>query len=226
MRTYYWGCSKFANWLRGTTYPPSATFKGWDEIHEEAKVAHPFRFWLADTLLDSIQNVIHYIPDKWDNLCCYLRNRVINRTHLLDTKLPPGQWQDTDTRILYGVMEALAYYVEVDCAAWTKKGTPREKGLKHLDWEITLTYDEDWMDEVIRGEPTDQAKSAMEVKELYLWWKDVRPNRPDPYDFIDEDIPNTDKDRFKEYTRMEQEYQDQDDAMLIRVIKARHGMWT
>ena len=223
MRFYFWTSSKFADWVRGTKYPYSAGFDEWDDIRDKARAAHPIRYWLAETLLDWIQDVVYYIPDKCHSIRCYCRNRFINRVHLIDTKLPPGTWQDTDTRILYGVMEALVFYVEVDCAAWIKKGTPREKGLEHLDWEITLTHD-DGVEDGLTGKPTHQAETAMEVMELYLWWLDIRPNRPDPYDFVDEGAEGLEK--YKEYTRMEVEQEEEDEANLIRVIKARGGMWT
>lgn len=224
MRSHYWTCSKFADWVRGTKKPSSATLEGWDEFEAETSAAHPFRYWLATTALDFIQDVVFYIPDKCFDIRCYCRNRFIQRVHLIDTKLTPGTWQDTDRRILHGVMEALVFYVEVDCAAWTKeKKTLREKGLEHLNWEITLT-DEDYKEEGVETQPTDQAKRAMEVKELYLWWKDVRPDRLEPYDFVDEEADGLD--RYKVCQRMEDEQEAEDTAMLIRVIKARHGMWT
>ncbi len=223
MRSHYWTCSKFADWLRGTKYPFSAGFDDWDDIHEEARSAHPFRYWLAETGLRWVQDVVFYIPDTWESIGHYCRNRFIQRVHLIDTKWPPGHWMDTDERILRGVMEALVFYVEIDCGAWGTKKDPREAGLEHLDWEAGLVH-EDWVDDDLVGTPTDQAERAMEVKSLYLWWKDERPARLDPYDFVDEEAEGLE--RYKECIRMEEEQQEEDDNNLIRVIKARHGMWT
>ena len=43
MRNHYWTCSKFADWLRGTTKGGAKTSEGWDEWEKRAK---------ADTLFD------------------------------------------------------------------------------------------------------------------------------------------------------------------------------
>ena len=224
MRSHYWTCSKFANWLRGTKKPASATFHGWDLFEASASASHPFRYWLATTLLDKLQDIVFYIPDKWDDLCCYCRNRFIQRVHLIDTKLPPGQWMDTDTRLLHGVMEALVFYVEVDCAAWTKeKMTEGEKGLKHLDWEIDLVHEE-WVADELIGMPTDQALAAAAVKRLYIWWTVIRPARVDPYDFVDEESEGLE--RYKLCTTIENFFEAEDEEMMMNVIRYRRGMWT
>ena len=51
----------------------------------------------------------------------------------------------------------------------------RELGLKYLEWEMNLMDDD-------KVHLTSQAKAAQEQYELYTWWKDIRPNRPDPYE--------------------------------------------
>lgn len=126
-------------------------------------------------------------------------------------------------------------------------------GLDHLDWETTLIKDESWGLEKNNpeyGKPTPQAEKAQEVSELYHWWKYVRPNRQDPYDasgwseysskkWEDGDglwdymcKEETEEEKL-EVTRMlelhnkiEEEYDQEDQDMLIKLIKIRRSLWT
>lgn len=65
----------------------------------------------------------------------------------------------------------------------------RERGLKFIDWHATLDYSEEEKENM--GFDDEQKyqeyikeyrKPWQEIKELYLWWKDVYPNRPCPMD--------------------------------------------
>ena len=98
------------------------------------------------------------------------------------------------------------------------------------------------------GELTGQAKNAREVKELYLWWTTVYPNRPDPYvvsgwsayceakrDLNDgrlfggKDTASLKKQSNKAsklLQKIEKQYTDEDELMMIRLIKARDSLWT
>ena len=97
--------------------------------------------------------------------------------------------------------------------------------------------------------------AAQETLILYKWWKYERPNRPDPYEvsgwnkYCDENfkeadgrgykplwdnlIKNKDEDE-NENTRnilnicrkVEKEQDEEDTAMLIRLVKIRKSLWT
>jgi hypothetical protein len=123
-----------------------------------------------------------------------------------------------------------------------------QAGLKYLEWECGLVMDKsytknkkDW------GKPTLQAKSAMEIIELYNWWKD-RDNRVDPYDDsgwtelcaerradghgilsdkgITEDFKKREKKALEKLKKLEEKYSKEDERMLIRLIKIREHLWT
>lgn len=110
---------------------------------------------------------------------------------------------------------------------------------------MTLT-DEEWIDDKSQAKPTYQAETAQEIVELYRWWTEVYPNRPEPMDasgwsnycdnqrergidFLDED-PEADKwDTAKMHDtmrEMEKAYEAEDTEMLIRLIKIRASLWT
>jgi hypothetical protein len=115
---------------------------------------------------------------------------------------------------------------------------------------MTLT-NEEWLEEGKKGEavPTGQALAAKEIKELYLWWTTVYPNRPDPYDAsgwtaaceasrianggklnwgVEKDpaLKKAQNKAHKLLQKIEADYEKEDEAMLIRLIKIRQSLWT
>jgi hypothetical protein len=99
------------------------------------------------------------------------------------------------------------------------------------------------------GKPTGQAIRAREIKELYVWWTTVYPNRPDPYEasgwtaaceaqraanggklsFSTPKDPVLKKQSDKAHKllqKIEADYEKEDTEMMIRLIKARDSLWT
>lgn len=130
-----------------------------------------------------------------------------------------------------------------------------EAGLEYLAWAAGLKNDE-YVDEndPSFGQPTQQALAAQETIALYRWWKEERPKRPDPMDasgwseycdekqkaaearggdsWIGSDMHESEESYDKSrkfhdaYRKIEQEQEDEDTAMLIRLVKARGSLWT
>jgi hypothetical protein len=127
-----------------------------------------------------------------------------------------------------------------------------QAGIDHLDWAMTLTFGNDMgVDEGDEhyGKPTGQAIRAKELKELYIWWTVTYRNRPDPYDasgwtaaceasraanggklsFSNPKDPVLKKAQDKAHKllqKIEADYEKEDEAMMIRLIKARDSLWT
>ena len=124
-----------------------------------------------------------------------------------------------------------------------------EAGIAKLQWASNLT-NEEWLEEENKhlAEPTHQALTAREVLALYDWWKTIRPARVDPHDASGwsdlcekrrqdgRDILDF-EDRSPEEElesrtaldichKLEEQYEQEDEDMLIRLIKIRRGMWT
>lgn len=116
-----------------------------------------------------------------------------------------------------------------------------EAGLAHLKWEMTL--DSDTLP--VHDRNPGQAAMAREVWELYHWWKHIRPTRPDPDDisgwsdhcrtksirelFRNDRTPEEEKasmDMIMTSRDIESSYDDEDERMLVRLIKIRKSLWT
>ena len=123
-----------------------------------------------------------------------------------------------------------------------------EAGLEYLRWASSLT-NEEWLPdgEKDKAEPTQQAIVARETLELYNWWKVVRPARPDPHDAsgwsalcderrqkhggpLREEKTAEEREQTRKAldlcTKIEYNYDKEDEEMLIRLIKIRKGLWT
>jgi hypothetical protein len=276
MRSHYWTCSKFADWLRGTAKLKAGTSEEWDEWTTTAQMKHNFRYWLAEEGLDILQKIVYWPTDSIHSIKYYINNRWVSRTHSLTAHprdIKPGQWQDVGNRFLPCLFNELVDFVEIESAwshiAWGDKEARAkydppfwasgwfrwrvwrcpQAGLDHLDWAMTLT-NSDWCgpDHPDYNKPTGQAIRAKEIKELYTWWTTVYPNRPDPYDasgwteycersrelnggklFGSKKTPELEKLSNKTHKllqKIEADYEKEDEAMMIRLIKARDSLWT
>lgn len=272
----YWSCTPFADWLRGTPKPGAETMEGWETWKANAQAKHPFRFWLADNGLDSIQNFIYWPATKLADIRYYINNRWITRTHALTAHprdIKPGEWSDVGSRFLPCLFNELVDFVEIEQAwhhvcwdseaakkfnvPWYRRGWLRlrtwrcpEAGLAYLDWASSLVWDENWDVEKTDpsyGQPTPQALDAMEIKGLYTWWTQVYPYRSDPYDASGwTDYCNSLREKYGTVfrsakdeherdesmrmlgvsDRIERQYQDEDEQMMIRLIRIRESLWT
>jgi len=126
-----------------------------------------------------------------------------------------------------------------------------ECGLANLEWQRQLRWKEDEVGADFKGlgELTPQAVKAQEILDLYTWWTQTYRNRPDPYEASGWTAAceaqrlanggklswNTPKDpvlkkqsdkAHKLLQKIEADYEKEDEAMMIRLIKVRHGLWT
>jgi len=282
MRSNYWTCSKFADWLRGTMKPTAETSEGWHKWNKQAKKSHPFRYWLAEEGLDIIQTTIFYPVDKIYALKYYINNRWVTRTHSLTAHardIRPGDWCDVGNRFLPCLFNELVDFVEIELAwwhvAWDENARKKfvapwwawgwfrwrtwrkpECGLANLEWQRNLIHNEEWVekDSPDFGKPTHQAIKAQEILDLYTWWTVERPKRVDPHEasgwsaYCDEGRKELDEDgepyglfgrgertpeekervskMLDECHKIEQAHETEDEEMMIRLIKVRHGLWT
>jgi hypothetical protein len=276
MRARYWSCSRFADWLRGTDKLKAGTGREWRLWKKAAQESHPIRYWIVEEGLDYLQNFVNWPADRINDVRYYINNRWITRSHALTAHprdIRPGEWRDVGNRFLPCLFNELVDFVEVeqawhhvmwDNAARAKFAVPwhrrflrfrtwrsAEAGLAYLEWASGLKLDTHMgvdPGSADYGQPTHQALAAREIRELYMWWKEVYPHRPDMYDasgwseycemrrakgyeFLDLEDKSEDEaaqcrtalDKTRE---IEKAYEDEDEAMMIRLIRVRDSLWT
>jgi hypothetical protein len=277
MRNHYWTCSKFADWLRGTTKGDAKTSEGWHDWEVRAKAEYPVRYWLAEEGLDILQTIVFWIPDKLYAIKYYINNRYVTRTHCLTahpSDIKRGEWCDVGNRFLPCLFNELVDFVEIELAWWHLAWSPEERhkykmpwwavgwwrvrtwrcpqaGLDNLEWQRQLRWKEEEVgpDSDNLGKLTPQAVKAQEILDLYTWWTQVYRNRPEPMEasgwsdyceaarmanggklsFSGDKTPELakmSKVAMKKLHKMEADYEKEDEQMMIRLIKVRHGLWT
>ena len=175
--------------------------------------------------------------------------RTTKRYNVLKIRDLPANYWDKDTILLYAVMQLVVDFVEIECAfmeldvpytlrqrinfklPWFLRSDEvyrnRELGLQRL-----TGLEEAYQD---MGENSSDAPKA--IREVYLWWKDVRPLRIDTSEELAQyrqqcfDLGRTpDKktiDKFaKKSIRIEEKHFKEDTEMLNKIIKYRSFMWT
>ena len=236
-RLNHWNCSKVADVIRGSKKPFALGWREWDVWHEDAKKKHPLRYYLAETGLKTLQDILYFPYDIYHNVEVYVRNRWIDKTHTIKTGLKPGQYYEFDTKVLHGLFNELVDYVEVELANTMKaykdrdykfkNGRCKQAGLDHLDWACSLKMGTDFnldLDDPDYDKPTKQAISSQKIKDLYLWWTEIRPLRLDPLDLYDT-IEHTKRETLKKIDEISEMYTDEDTSMLIHLISIREDIW-
>lgn len=222
-RINYWTCSKFADWIRGEKKPFALSFDDWDVWKEKQRKERPWRYWMSDTLLRKLQNLIYYPSDLLHSIRCYLRNRYITQTHVLKSDLKKGEWYDLDTRILHCLFNELVEFVEIELAHLSK--WDRNKKYKFKNGRcVEAAYDYfKWaseLDEYLQHQKEDSIK----IRRLYEWWTKERPNRDDPLMTITKESHG--KEYYKLIDDIEQEYTQEDTEKLVELIRLRGSLWT
>ena len=245
----YWSCTNLADKIRGIVKPHALSPEEWKSWREDTKKKYPVRYYIAEELLDDLQDIVYFIPGVIEEISYYIRNRFISKSHCLNSSkkhIKRGQWCDLVERLLICNFDALVDFVEIEKANMQrtlvkdvkfkfKNGRSREAGFAYLDWEIGLKYRENEVGDRkdLIGNPTPQAECAKEIKELYLWWTETYSNREDlyktknKYGCYGELISTVDLVySYEEIDKMEEQYDKEDDEMLIRLMKIRKGLWT
>lgn len=246
--------------------PLALEWEEWDQWHEKMRKEKPLAYWLNETVPDFCKDFWKTIISPFTNTKAWIRYRVFDRYHIINTGLEPGYY-DCDERMLHGMFNMLVDFVEVEKAwmnvvfsrdnlkkyqypwfstGWLKFKSFRckEAGIDYLNWEYSLASPT--LDKYDLCE--SQSATAAEILDLYKWWTEVRPNRPDPIDasgwsnwceytrsrgykmLSDREYTTEEKAeqrRILDLTRkLEEQYAKEDEDMLIRLIKIRRSLWT
>jgi len=124
----------------------------------------------------------------------------------------------------------------------------RQAGLDNLAWQMTCdNKDYTPEDDPTYGELTQQAYNAAEILALYTWWTEERPKRVDPmeasgwsdycerkwnkggsfFDKLEDPSNKEDTDAMhKIMNELDAKYEQEDEDMMIRLIKIRSSLWT
>lgn len=148
------------------------------------------------------------------------------------TGLSPGYY-DKDELLLFSAFSLLVDFVENEVpSVYTN---PEAKGLESSREVLSRIIKQSPLDS------PDEVASWIEISDLYEWWTKVRPNRKSCYDelysyLLDQSAKgrrnltvdvdsNLEAIDMKAYEQ-ERRYEEEDNQMLLRLVKIRLFMWT
>lgn len=247
-RVNYWShgwLSKLTAKLLGAPARPKwGSMEEWDAFHKN-QVRNFYTQEVVEDVLDTLQNIWKLPADIYHSIYVYIRNRFVDKLHVLQTNLNPGKYYEYETRLLYGMFNSFVRFIEED------------QTLDNLKWELTLTNDYEWSSDKEDaakqpdyGKPSPQAISAQEKMALYTWWKVTRPARVRGYElsgfakwseenkgdddgvfslFVDdgdEEKKQTRKALTKKWHEFDEQHEQEDEDMMVRLIRIRRTIWT
>lgn len=246
---------RFAAWMSFNP-PGALSSKGWRLFKNEFKEKAPIRYWLNNDLrmkaLYPIKWKYQAIND-WIRYRTYDRYHVVNTGMKPGYHDVREQMLHVNFNMLKEFVEVeqawqtFWWTSEIE-KTWFQRRNPifrmnfrrPELGIKHFKWAATL--DDPSLPPHERSE--HQAIAAREILDLYDWWVNRRPARKEfPYTEyrdqglgilgpLDEDFDKESPD-YKEYKEimeknfeLEQEWNKEDNTMLIRLMNIRENLWT
>lgn len=190
-RFNYWSDSKFVHLLIGKKPEEK---KSYSSVADMLEAIRSNEDHVVEKVADKIQDIVMFPSDLYHSIRIYFKNSK-GKTHVLDGGLEKGQWYDLDYRI------SRCLFNELD------KFITQEKGLETHECEKTLVHNDPWDKGTEKyGQPTAQAKAAIEQEIIWKWWLDNKDKELD--------------------LGIESAYREQETEMLIRLIKIRNSLWT
>ena len=165
MRFNYWPCSKFADFIRGEKKPPYLPLEEWGVWRDRMKKERPFRYYLSDTLLKTIQDVVYFPYDVYHNVKMYLLHRNL---YLLDTGLPKGKYYDLDTRILHACFNEFSKLFEYNNKHYVLSESDQDLKPLYDWWQQRKNAEVDSFSPTIYEEDTEKLKQLINCRE-WLW---------------------------------------------------------
>jgi len=92
-----------------------------------------------------------------------------HKFHIVKTKLVPRSWYDTDTRMLYAVMELVRWFVDNDQRRWSLED--RKEEIDRINKEVPPDQREGFLSCL-----KEQWETEDGIVEIANWWKNY-PNR-------------------------------------------------
>ena len=173
----------------------------WEDWREEAKAAHPVRFFLSDTLPRLIRvRITMQIAHLW----YWFRCHTYTRYHVLDLRSKEYGYKwgygDPVEMVLIANFRILQNFVEKE-----------HPDIGSMEVKDHADHDSQWM-ELIES----QVKDEKEIRFLYDWWMITRPQL----------VASLRKAERRQYSELSDEIDRQDDEMLVRLMAVRRRLWT
>ena len=228
-RRNYWSLGKVSKWILPEWDDSPKTAEDWQEHARSVSEKAPVRYWIAQEGLDHLQDIVMFPMDFLVYWRDYFKNRM-EHSHCLCSDLARGEYHDKVELLLHANFQALVEFVEVECASAYYvfyKGMDMKED-RHPHYGLVYLRLESDENEVGRSE------AVREILNLYDWWTNHRPARQEPLEVKTPEAMDSKYGLcnlnfvlpYEEIVRLENEYQEEDQQMLHRLMDVRMYLWT
>jgi hypothetical protein len=246
---------KFIDWLEFHP-PTALSWDGWTDFNKEFREKAPIRYFLVKVLWARARRIAYLFTEaqRWVEYRTVRRYHVLDTGLPPGWHDVPEKMLHVNFNMLVDYVEQECAWIHIafdeekrkEVLGWRyhaprffrRNWRNKELGIQHLEWEMTL----DDPDLPVYDQSPHQAAKARKVMMLYRWWTEERPLREE-LEYPLEDSPgletlsqrwksaNPEKDAAltdwsKEFHALEEAWKAEDNAMLIELVKVRHGLWT
>lgn len=176
--------------------PHAMSFDEWDDWEEKKKREQPVAWFVRRT-------VPRFFSRKWREWIhepwYWLKCRVWHRWNVIHIRTLPPTWMDRDDTLLHAAFQIFTDFVEFEEPAEFRYSREEYGGF----WDGCEA----------------RLKGYDEMHALYNWWKVERPARKEPEE-------GDGVDWGKELLAADRRWDDEDNAMLKRLVDIRKSLWT
>lgn len=196
------------DFIRGIPTGGAKTLQEWETWETDARAQKPVRVFLADDLWQFTILVAQWPTRRVRRLYRWFYNRFYRRSYRMTSSLPKKWRHEFETRVLHCVFDTFCEEME-------------RSDLQYMRW---IASKKDRIDD----------RHERQLVDLYDWWTKTRPARPDPSAVSGVDDMNqrrhddpgsvTETERSDAYRmlfKVEEDYQKEDDEMLLKLIELR-----
>jgi len=127
-----------------------------DYIKKQIKLEKTIWFKFEKAYWHVYRKIMRHIEPIYYNYFGY-------KHHIIKTELKPSAWYDSDSRILYGIMSVVRFYVEKDMMKISKEDFDNE--LHRIEKEEIHEHKQHQIDQWVH-----QYESQEEIIKIYNWW--------------------------------------------------------
>ena len=236
--------------------PGALTSDGWNSFNEEFYLNAPIRYWLDNDFKKIFIYPVKWKYQEityWFRYRIYDRYHIVKTGLPPGYSEVDNTMLHVNFNLLKDFVEiqqaTREYWSDDVSKTWCEQHMPfyrvfypfrrPDLGIKHLEWATTL--DDPSLPPYEQS--VQQAKHAREVLILYKWWVEGRPGRvaveihhptnsgKSITDIFSSKFKNSPeyrkyRDDLDKSAKQEERWDNEDDKMLVRLMKIRRGLWT
>ena len=194
--------------------PSATTLEVWHRVDRYLKHRYPVRWFITQTFPAWVRRAYqrYVIASIW-----FVQVRTTHRFHVVTpSTLKPG-FHSTEELMLHSMFHLMM-----------------EEISGYRGWERLIAH-QDELKAIVAKEPCevyeDIIRNYDELLALKTWWTETRPNRVDPWDFEDTtksreflDISKEAREQYVNAQKVQDAYDDEDQAMFERLSKIRRNL--